>query len=85
MVCLNSLLSSIHRASAHWGSPFSDLTRMYHLLSRIPNGIDPMLDVLQKYVTDYGFGAIRSIPETSTKVPPPKAALDAANPLLNAP
>jgi hypothetical protein len=44
-----------------------DLTRMYHLLSRIPNGIDPMLDVLQKYVTDYGFGAIRSIPETSTK------------------
>jgi hypothetical protein len=41
---------------------------MYHLLSRIPEGINPMLEVLQKYVTDVGFDAVKSIPEASTKV-----------------
>ncbi|ELR25392.1 cullin 1, putative [Acanthamoeba castellanii str. Neff] len=44
-----------------------DLSRMYHLLSRIPEGINPMLEVLQKYVTDVGFDAVKSIPEASTK------------------
>ncbi len=40
---------------------------MYHLLSRIPEGINPMLDVLQKHVTDFGFDAIKGIPEAQQK------------------
>jgi hypothetical protein len=49
---------------------------MYHLLSRIPEGINPMLDVLQKYVTDVGFDAVKSIPEASTKVRSPLHSRD---------
>ena len=32
-----------------------DLTRMYNLLRRIPDGINPMLDVFQKYVSETGL------------------------------
>jgi hypothetical protein len=46
-----------------------DLSRMYHLLSRIPEGINPMLDVLQSHVTKYGFDAVKSIPAASVKDP----------------
>jgi cullin 1 len=40
-----------------------DLSRMYRLLSRIEDGIRPMLEVLQAYVAQTGFDAIKSIPE----------------------
>jgi hypothetical protein len=41
---------------------------MYHLLSRIDDGIKPMLDVLQAHVTTYGLNAIKGIPEASAQV-----------------
>lgn len=40
-----------------------DLSRMYRLLSRIDDGIKPMLDVLQQYVAQTGFDAIKSLAE----------------------
>eukprot|EP01087_Luapelamoeba_hula_P016964 TRINITY_DN5286_c0_g1_i1.p1 TRINITY_DN5286_c0_g1~~TRINITY_DN5286_c0_g1_i1.p1 ORF type:complete len:750 (+),score=121.38 TRINITY_DN5286_c0_g1_i1:207-2456(+) len=48
-----------------------DLSRMYHLLSRITDGIKPMLEVLQDYITRYGFDAVKGIPapETPEKEP----------------
>jgi len=46
-----------------------DLSSMYHLLSRIDEGIRPMLDVLQAHVTKYGLEAIKSIPEASIADP----------------
>lgn len=45
-----------------------DLSRMYRLLARIDDGIKPMLDVLQNYVTVTGFESIRSIPAKDQKV-----------------
>jgi hypothetical protein len=45
-----------------------DLSRMYHLLSRIPEGIAPMLEVLQTHVTKFGFDAVKGIPAASVKV-----------------
>jgi hypothetical protein len=45
----------------------SDLTRMFHLLSRI-NGIKPMLDVLEKYVTEFGMEKVKAIPDAAMKV-----------------
>jgi hypothetical protein len=47
---------------------FLDLSRMYKLLSRIEEGIQPMLDVLQNYVVQTGFEAIKSIPVKENKV-----------------
>lgn len=47
---------------------FLDLSRMYKLLSRIEEGIQPMLDVLQNYVVQTGFEAIKSIPVKESKV-----------------
>lgn len=41
---------------------------MYRLLSRIDDGIKPMLDVLQSYVTATGFESVRSIPAKDQKV-----------------
>jgi len=46
-----------------------DLTRMYRLLSRIDEGIKPMLDVLQNYVTNTGFDAVKNIPAKDQKEP----------------
>jgi cullin 1 len=46
-----------------------DLTRMYHLLSRIDDGIKPMLEVLQNYVSHTGFEAIKAIPAKDVKEP----------------
>jgi len=46
-----------------------DLSRMYHLLSRIPDGIAPMLEVLQTHVTKFGFDAVKGIPAASVKDP----------------
>jgi len=40
-----------------------DLSRMYHLLTRIDDGIKPMLDVLQNHVSHFGLEAIKSVPE----------------------
>lgn len=40
-----------------------DLSRMYRLLSRIDDGIKPMLEVLQAYVAQTGFDAIKALPE----------------------
>jgi len=45
-----------------------DLTRMYKLLSRIDEGIKPMLEVLQSYVTNTGFEAVKTIPAKDQKV-----------------
>ena len=45
-----------------------DLSRMYRLLSRIDDGIKPMLEVLQNYVSTTGFEAIKSIPTKDQKV-----------------
>jgi hypothetical protein len=47
---------------------FEDLNRMYNLLSRIDEGIKPMLEVLQDFITNTGFDAVKSIPEKETKV-----------------
>jgi hypothetical protein len=41
---------------------------MYILLSRIDDGIKPMLEVLQSHVTKYGLDAIKGIPEGSAGV-----------------
>lgn len=38
-----------------------DLNRMYRLLTRISNGIEPMRDILQNYATRTGLEAIKSI------------------------
>eukprot|EP01119_Soliformovum_irregulare_P012630 TRINITY_DN3292_c1_g1_i4.p1 TRINITY_DN3292_c1_g1~~TRINITY_DN3292_c1_g1_i4.p1 ORF type:complete len:651 (-),score=202.85 TRINITY_DN3292_c1_g1_i4:48-1769(-) len=39
-----------------------DLNRMYNLLNRLDNGIRPMLDVVENFVAQTGFDAIRAIP-----------------------
>jgi hypothetical protein len=42
---------------------------MYRLVSRIEDGIKPMLDVLQNYVMNTGFEAVKSIPAKEQKEP----------------
>lgn len=46
-----------------------DLTRMYKILSRVEDGIKPMLEVLQRYVTQTGYDAIKAIPAKEAKEP----------------
>jgi hypothetical protein len=46
----------------------TDLNRMYRLMCRIEDGIRPMLEVLQSYVTATGFTHIKNIPPKDTKV-----------------
>ena len=41
---------------------------MYKLLSRIDEGIKPMLEVLQNYITNTGFEAVKSLPAKDQKV-----------------
>ncbi len=41
---------------------------MYRLLSRIEDGIRPMLEDLQEFVTDTGFDAVKSIPAKEASV-----------------
>jgi hypothetical protein len=40
---------------------------MYHLLSRIDDGIRPMLDVLQGYVEAYGIEQLKSLSQDAAK------------------
>ncbi len=46
---------------SHGGGSRADLSRMYHLLLRVEDGIKPMLDVLQSYVESFGMDALKSL------------------------
>jgi iron uptake system EfeUOB component EfeO/EfeM len=43
---------------------------MYKLLNRVEDGIKPMLEVLQNYITNTGFEAVKSLPAKDQKVIP---------------
>jgi len=40
---------------------WDDLSRMFRLLGRITNGLDPMLQELEKYVTNVGFSKVKAL------------------------
>jgi len=46
-----------------------DLTRMYSLLSRIPRGLDPLRNILEKHVQDVGSNAIQNVASTAINDP----------------
>ena len=45
-----------------------DLSRMYQLLSRIPDVFKPMLKVIEDYVVEIGLKAVESLGEQAVKV-----------------
>lgn len=53
----------------------ADLSRMYHLLMRIDDGLRPMLDSLQSYTETFGMEALKSL-QQDTKGQDPKAYVE---------
>jgi cullin 1 len=46
-----------------------DLTRMYNLLSRVPKGLEPLRNILEKHVKQVGLNAIQNVAATAKNDP----------------
>ena len=48
--------------------PFSELNLMFHLMERVPNGVQPMLEYLEAHIISTGLADMKAHAESITTV-----------------